>query len=74
MERLDDGRDVIGQIDREVTLAVRKLYMHCATVVENRARGKARLARMGKEVSSWCAVKMCRWEAASVLERKRRDS
>ena len=34
MEGLDDGRDVIGQIDREVTLAVRKLYMHGVTVLE----------------------------------------
>jgi hypothetical protein len=41
MERLDDGRDVIGQIDREVPLAVRKFYMHCATVVEKVSGGKA---------------------------------
>ena len=41
MERLDDGGEVIGQIDREVTLAVCELYMHCLTVMKKQGGGKA---------------------------------
>jgi hypothetical protein len=40
VERFDDGGDLVRQIDREMTLSVRELYLHAESLPKGRVRRK----------------------------------